>query len=83
MMTLGRFFKTKRFFTDMTLKQVVEKAKTDYNFSTSTSALSSLETDKTKIVDGRLIMVLAKMYRVDLEEVQRIILLNLKKEGND
>ncbi|MQS53229.1 hypothetical protein [Companilactobacillus mishanensis] len=67
----------------MTLKQVVEKAKTDYNFSTSTSALSSLETDKTKIVDGRLIMVLSKMYRVDLEEVQRIILLNLKKEGND
>lgn len=63
----------------MTLQQVVDTVKSDYNFSTSTSVLSAIETDKNKIIDGELLFVLSDLYGVDLKEMQELILKNLKE----
>ena len=82
MMTIGRYLRTKRFFKELTLQQVVDTVKTDYNFSTSTSVLSAIETDKNKIVDGELLFVLSNLYGVDLNEISELILKNLKENNS-
>ncbi|ALB29734.1 hypothetical protein [Companilactobacillus heilongjiangensis] len=82
MMTIGRYLRTKRFFKELTLQQVVDTVKSDYNFSTSTSVLSAIETDKNKIIDGELLFVLSDLYGVDLKELQELILNNLKTNNN-
>ena len=82
MMTIGRYLRTKRFFKELTLQQVVDTVKSDYNFSTSTSVLSAIETDKNKIIDGELLFVLSDLYGVDLKELQGLILNNLKTNNN-
>jgi len=78
MMTIGRYLRTKRFFKELTLQQVVDTVKSDYNFSTSTSVLSAIETDKNKIIDGELLFVLSDLYNIDLDELKNLILENLK-----
>ena len=78
MMTIGRYLRTKRFFKELTLQQVVDTVRENYNFSTSTSVLSAIETDKNKILDGELLFVLADLYGADLEELSDLILKNLK-----
>jgi len=82
MMTIGRYLRTKRFFKELTLQQVVDTVKSDYNFSTSTSVLSAIETDKNKIIDGELLFVLSDLYGIDLKELQELILTNLKENNN-
>ncbi|CAJ1178508.1 hypothetical protein LCR01_17360 [Companilactobacillus crustorum] len=82
MMTIGRYLRTKRFFKEMTLQQVVDTVRKDYNFSTSTSVLSAIETDKNKIVDGELLFVLASLYGFDLNELSELILKNLKESNS-
>ncbi|WP_338217218.1 hypothetical protein [Companilactobacillus muriivasis] len=82
MMTIGRYLRTKRFFKELTLQQVVDTVKSDYNFSTSTSVLSAIETDKNKIIDGELLFVLSDLYGIDLKELQELILNNLKTNNN-
>ncbi|HLQ87210.1 MAG TPA: hypothetical protein VK109_01730 [Enterococcus sp.] len=77
-MTIGRYLRTKRFFKELTLQQVVDTVRENYNFSTSTSVLSAIETDKNKILDGELLFVLADLYGADLEELSDLILKNLK-----
>ncbi|APU72271.1 hypothetical protein [Companilactobacillus crustorum] len=66
----------------MTLQQVVDTVRKDYNFSTSTSVLSAIETDKNKIVDGELLFVLASLYGFDLNELSELILKNLKESNS-
>ncbi|AKP03084.1 MULTISPECIES: helix-turn-helix domain-containing protein [Companilactobacillus] len=78
MMTIGRYLRTKRFFKELTLQQVVDTVRENYNFSTSTSVLSAIETDKNKILDGELLFVLADLYGADLTELSDLILKNLK-----
>jgi hypothetical protein len=78
MMTIGKYLRTKRFFKELTLQQVVDIARSDYNFSTSTSVLSAIETDKNKIVDGELLFVLSDLYGIELNELRQLILDNLK-----
>ena len=78
MMTIGRYLRTKRFFKELTLQQVVDTVRENYHFSTSTSVLSAIETDKNKILDGELLFVLADLYGADLEELSDLILKNLK-----
>jgi len=63
------------------LQQVVDTVRDDYNFSTSTSVLSAIETDKNKILDGELLFVLSDLYGVKLEELQELILKNLKENN--
>ncbi|MFC6177728.1 hypothetical protein ACFQAV_13000 [Companilactobacillus huachuanensis] len=82
MMTIGRYLRTKRFFKELTLQQVVDNVKSNYNFSTSTSVLSAIETDKNKIIDGELLFVLSDLYGIDLKELQVLILSNLKENNN-
>jgi len=82
MMTIWRYLRTKRFFKELTLQQVVDTVKSDYNFSTSTSVLSAIETDKNKIIDGELLFVLSDLYGIDLKELQELILTNLKENNN-
>jgi len=81
MMTIGKYLRTKRFFKELTLQQVVDTVRDDYNFSTSTSVLSAIETDKNKILDGELLFVLSDLYGVKLEELQELILKNLKENN--
>jgi len=81
MITIGKYLRTKRFFKELTLQQVVDNAKTDYNFSTSTSVLSAIETDKNKIIDGELLFVLSDLYGIDLDELRDLILKNLKENN--
>jgi len=81
MMTIGKYLRTKRFFKELTLQQVVDTVRDDYNFSTSTSVLSAIETDKNKILDGELLFVLSDLYGVKLEELQGLILKNLKENN--
>lgn len=81
MITIGRYLKTKRFFKELTMRQVVEKAKEEYNFATSTSVLSSIETDKNRVVDGELLLVLSDMYGFDMNELRDIALKELKNHG--
>lgn len=78
MTTIGRYLRTKRFFKELTLQQVVDTVRENYNFSTSTSVLSAIETDKNKILDGELLFVLADLYGADLTELSDLILKNLK-----
>lgn len=78
MMTIGRYLRTKRFFKELTLQQVVDTVRENYNFSTSTSVLSAIETDKNKIIDGELLFVLADLYGADLQELSDLVLKNLK-----
>lgn len=77
-MTIGRYLRTKRFFKELTLQQVVDTVRENYNFSTSTSVLSAIETDKNKIIDGELLFVLADLYGADLQELSDLVLKNLK-----
>ena len=79
MMTVGRYLKTKRFFKEMTLQQVVDAVKEQYNFSTSTSVLSAVETGKNKSVDSRLLFVLTDLYDIDLNELKEVVLNGVKK----
>ncbi|PMD67966.1 hypothetical protein [Companilactobacillus nuruki] len=65
----------------MTLQQVVDTVSEDYNFSTSTSVLSAIETDKNKIIDGELLFVLSDLYGIDLSEISELILKNLKENN--
>ena len=44
------------------MRQVVEIAQKKYNFATSTSVLSAIETDKNRVIDGELLLVLSDMY---------------------
>ena len=81
MVTIGKYLKTKRFFKDLTMRQVVDMAKSEYNFSTSTSVLSSIETNKNRVVDGELLLVLSDMYEFDLKELRNIALENIKDNG--
>ncbi len=81
MVTIGKYLRTKRFFKELTLQQVVDNAKTSYNFSTSTSVLSAIETDKNKIIDGELLFVLSDLYGIDLDELKDLILKNLKENN--
>ncbi len=82
MMTIGRYLRTKRFFKELTLQQVVDTVRENYNFSTSTSVLSAIETDKNKIIDGELLFVLSDLYGIDLKELSELILKNLQENGN-
>jgi hypothetical protein len=82
MMTIGRYLRTKRFFKELTLQQVVDTVRENYNFSTSTSVLSAIETDKNKIIDGELLFVLADLYEIDLNELKELILKNLQENNN-
>ncbi|WP_125712918.1 RodZ family helix-turn-helix domain-containing protein [Companilactobacillus kedongensis] len=80
MVTIGKYLRTKRFFKEMTLQQVVYAAKHDYNLSTSTSVLSALETNKTRTMDGALLFVLADLYDIDLNELRSVILEGKKEQ---
>lgn len=82
MVTIGKYLRTKRFFKELTLQQVVDIARSDYNFSTSTSVLSAIETDKNKIIDGELLFVLSDLYGADLNELKDLILKNLKENNS-
>ncbi|GEO79862.1 hypothetical protein [Companilactobacillus mindensis] len=82
MTTIGRYLRTKRFFKELTLQQVVDTVRNDYNFSTSTSVLSAIETDKNKIIDGELLFVLSDLYGIDLNEISELILKNLKENNS-
>ncbi|APU72312.1 hypothetical protein LCR01_16060 [Companilactobacillus crustorum] len=81
MVTIGKYLKTKRFFKELTMRQVVEIAKDKYNFSTSTSVLSAIETDKNRVVDGELLLVLSDMYGFDMNELRSLALEDIKKNG--
>ena len=81
MATIGKYLKTKRFFKELTMQQVVSIAKSDYNFSTSTSVISSIEMDKNRAIDGELLMVLSDMYGFDMNELKELTLKNLKNNG--
>lgn len=81
MMTIGKYLRTKRFFKELTLQQVVDTVRDDYSFSTSTSVLSAIETDKNKIIDGELLFVLSDLYGIDLSELSELILKNLKENN--
>ncbi|KRK41671.1 hypothetical protein IV63_GL001318 [Companilactobacillus crustorum] len=63
------------------MRQVVEIAKDKYNFSTSTSVLSAIETDKNRVVDGELLLVLSDMYGFDMNELRSLALEDIKKNG--
>jgi len=82
MVTIGKYLRTKRFFKELTLQQVVDTTRANYNFSTSTSVLSAIETDKNKIIDGELLFVLADLYGIELNELRDLILKNLKENNN-
>ncbi|KRN98830.1 hypothetical protein IV57_GL000742 [Companilactobacillus kimchiensis] len=81
MMTVGKYLKTKRFFKELTMRQVVDTAQDKYNFSTSTSVLSSIETDKNRVIDGELLLVLSEIYGFDMNELKELVLDNLKSNG--
>ena len=63
------------------MRQVVDIAKEKYNFSTSTSVLSSVETDKNRVIDGELLLVLSDMYDFDMNELKQIALDDIKNNG--
>ncbi|WP_125712367.1 hypothetical protein [Companilactobacillus kedongensis] len=77
MITIGRYLKTKRFFSELTLLQVTHIAKDKYGYSTSTSVLSAIETDKNKIIDGELLFVLSDIYDFDLNEFKEVVIGNI------
>lgn len=81
MVTIGKYLKTKRFFKELTMRQVVDIAQEKYNFSTSTSVLSSVETDKNRVIDGELLLVLSDLYKFDLNELKQIALSGIKDNG--
>ena len=81
MVTIGKYLKTKRFFKELTMRQVVDIAQEKYNFSTSTSVLSSVETDKNRVIDGELLLVLSDLYEFDLNELKQIALAGIKDNG--
>lgn len=81
MVAIGKYLKTKRFFKELTLQQVVDEVKDKYGYSTSTSVLSAMETNKNKFIDGKLLFILADLYGIDLTEFKQIILENVKKKG--
>jgi len=81
MMTIGKYLKTKRFFKELTMRQVVVIAKDKYNFPTSTSVLSAVETDKNKVIDGELLLVLSDIYGFDMNELREVALKVIKDNG--
>ncbi|WP_334330477.1 hypothetical protein [Companilactobacillus sp. HBUAS59699] len=81
MIAIGKYLKTKRFFKELTLQQVVNEVKDKYGYSTSTSVLSSMETNKNKFIDGKLLFILADLYGIDLVEFKQVILEDVKKKG--
>ncbi|WP_125588146.1 hypothetical protein [Companilactobacillus jidongensis] len=81
MIAIGKYLKTKRFFKELTLQQVVDDVREQYGYSTSTSVLSAIETNKNKFIDGKLLFILADLYEIDLNEFKNIILQDVKKKG--
>jgi len=63
------------------MRQVVEIAQKKYNFATSTSVLSAIETDKNRVIDGELLLVLSDMYGFDMNELKSVALKSLKDNG--
>ncbi|AUI72397.1 hypothetical protein COSHB9_19290 [Companilactobacillus alimentarius] len=81
MITIGKYLRTKRLLNNLTLQQVVDQARSKYNCSTSTSVLSAVETEKNKIIDGKLLFVLSDLYGIDLTDLQQVIFKNLLKNN--
>ncbi|WP_099974009.1 MULTISPECIES: hypothetical protein [Lactobacillaceae] len=70
--TLGFFLKSKRFFADMSLQDVVDEL-SKYDYQSSTTGLNQIERDQVKKVDIRLCLILSKIYDFKMKELEDIL----------